>query len=140
MTKRPTADMMAPCGVMCYACSAFLDEKRPCPGCRAPAQKQKRKSCQNCAKKRCAAEKGLAWCFACSAFPCGRIKSLSKRYVRNYGIDLVQNGLCAKQDMDAFLETQQVRFACRECGGTIDQHHRRCSRCGAALPPQQKDG
>jgi hypothetical protein len=90
------------------------------------------KSCRNCVKKKCAFDKGLQWCFECSRFPCTRIKSLNQRYQQNYDIDLVQNGLDAKQDMDAFLQAQKERFTCKSCGGIIDQHHRRCSECGNA--------
>lgn len=122
--------MIAPCGVNCLACSAHLDDKRPCPGCRAPVGTITRKSCQNCTKKKCAFDQGLQWCFECGRFPCARIKSLNKRYQENYHVDLVQNGMDAKRDMAAFLQAQKARFTCDACGGVIDQHHGRCSACG----------
>lgn len=123
---------IAPCGVNCLACSAYLDGKNPCPGCRAPNEAITRKSCRNCVKKRCAFEQGLQWCFECGRFPCSRIKSLAKRYQQNYNVNLVQNGLDAKKDMDAFLQAQKERFTCKSCGGVINQHHRCCSECGKA--------
>ncbi|NLW79396.1 MAG: DUF3795 domain-containing protein [Ruminococcaceae bacterium] len=123
--------LVAPCGVNCLACSAYLSVKNPCPGCRAPHEAHKRKSCQNCVKKKCAFEKGLQWCFECSRFPCARIKDLSRRYSGHYGIDLIQNGEDARRDMPAFLAAQRQRFLCGACGGVIDQHHGRCSDCGA---------
>lgn len=123
--------LLAPCGVLCLACSAYQDAKNPCPGCRALAEAHKRKSCQNCVKKKCAFEKGLAHCFECPRFPCGRIKSLNARYTANYDVDLVQNGQDAKACMDAFLQAQRARFACQACGGVMDQHHKRCTECGA---------
>ena len=121
--------MIAPCGVNCLACSAHLDARRSCPGCRAPVDEIARKSCRNCAKKRCAFEKGLQWCFECDRFPCNRIKSLDERYRRNYGVDLVKNGLDAKRDIHAFLRAQRQRFTCESCGGVIDQHRRQCAEC-----------
>ena len=81
-------------------------------------------------KKVCAFEQGLRWCFACDRFPCSKIKSLNKRYKENYDVDLVKNGVNAKQNMDAFLQEQKERFTCKSCGGVIDQHHKKCSECG----------
>lgn len=130
MADKIDARMIAPCGVNCLVCSAHLDDRKPCPGCRAPTEKITRKSCRNCVKKHCAFEKGFEWCFACGRFPCAHIKSLDKRYRQNYDVDLIKNGLDAKQDMDVFLQTQKERFTCKSCGGVIDQHHRRCSECG----------
>lgn len=122
---------IAPCGVNCRACSAYLASKNPCPGCRAPKEKITRKSCRGCAKKNCAFERGLTWCFECESFPCSRINDLNKRYQNNYHVNLIENGLHAREDMDAFLEAQTVRFTCMHCGGTIDQHNRRCTLCGS---------
>ncbi|MGL4605851.1 MAG: DUF3795 domain-containing protein [Eubacteriaceae bacterium] len=126
------AGMIAPCGVNCMACSAHLDKKNPCPGCRAPEVKITRKSCRNCVKKKCAFEQGFEWCFECGRFPCSHIKSLNKRYLKNYNVDLVQNGLDARQDMASFLKAQKKRFTCEICGGIINQHHRHCSECGSS--------
>lgn len=131
MPNKTEREMIAPCGVNCLACSAHLNPQNPCPGCRAPQEKITRKSCRNCAKKKCALGQGLQWCFECGRFPCGGIKSLSRRYVQNYKVDLLQNGLEAKQDMDAFLQAQKERFTCALCGGVTNQHRGRCSECGA---------
>lgn len=130
MPDKLDKSLIAPCGVNCLACSAYLNSKNSCPGCRAPLEEQKRKSCQSCAKKRCAFEQGLNWCFECGRFPCSRVKSLGKRYQENYDVDLIQNGLDARADMDAFLESQRERFSCEACGSIIDQHHKKCSDCG----------
>lgn len=132
MPEKINKQMIAPCGVNCLACSAHLNEKNPCPGCRAPSEQITRNSCQNCAKKKCALGKGLNWCFECTRFPCARIQDLSKRYVKNYGIDLIQNGLDMRDDMEAFLPRQRERFTCAACGAIIDQHHRKCSECNFA--------
>ncbi|MGL6199676.1 MAG: DUF3795 domain-containing protein [Lachnospiraceae bacterium] len=125
--------MLAPCGVNCLACSAYLNKKKPCPGCRALAEEHKRKSCRNCVKKKCAFDKELTWCFECMRFPCTRIKDLNKRYKQNYNVDIVQNGLDALQNMELFMEAQRERFTYRQCGGVIDQHHFKCSECGKEI-------
>ncbi len=133
MIDKLSETMIAPCGVNCIACSAYLSDKKPCAGCRASNELITRKSCRNCTKKKCAFDKGLQWCFQCSKFPCSQIKDLNKRYTQNYNVDLMQNGLNAKKDMGAFLETQIERFTCKICGGIVDQHHKKCSNCGLLI-------
>lgn len=130
MPERFDPKEIAPCGVNCHVCGAFLKEKDACPGCRAENELHKRKSCMNCAKKNCAYEKGLTWCFECEAFPCARIRDVSRRYAQNYGIDLVRDGLDAREDTQALLAAHKERFACKVCGGVIDMHRLRCSECG----------
>lgn len=130
MPEKIESEMIAPCGVNCLACSAHLASKKPCPGCRAPTEIITRVSCRNCAKKQCVSKRGFQWCFECSCFPCARIKSLNQRYLQHYDVDLIQNGLEGKRNMDAFLQMQAERFSCSICCGVIDQHQKLCSECG----------
>ena len=125
--------ILSTCGVNCLACSAHLSLKDPCPGCRASDEEITRKSCRDCMKKKCAFEQGYNWCFECGRFPCSKVRSLNKRYLRNYNVDLIQNGADAKQDMQTFLHQQKLRFTCTVCGGIVDQHRCRCSECGSAV-------
>lgn len=129
MPEKISAEMIAPCGVNCLVCSGHVHSEDKCPGCRAPREKITRKICRDCIKKKCAFERGLHWCFECSCFPCANIKKLDQRYRQNYDVNLIQNGLDAKRDMDAFLQAQRERFTCKSCGGIIDQHHKKCSEC-----------
>lgn len=130
MPELADRSIIAFCGVNCLACSAFLDIKNPCPGCRHPAEVQKRKSCINCAKKKCAVEHRVNWCFECPSYPCGRIKSLNQTYQKNDQIDLIKNGNDAKSDFTSFLHRQQMQLTCPFYGGIINQHCSICSECG----------
>jgi len=125
--------MIAPCGVNCIACSAYLSDKNPCAGCCAPNEMSTLKSCRNCVKKRCCLEKSLQWCFQCEKFPCTKIKDLNRRYMQNYDVNIVQNGLDARKDMQVFLKEQKERFICNLCVGIINQHHKICSECGKPI-------
>lgn len=122
-------EMIAPCGVNCLTCEEHLNEKKPCVGCRGPIEQITRKSCRNCSKKECAFSKGLTWCFECDQFPCPRIKSFNKIYTNNYGIDLVQNGFDAKENILKFLSKEKYKYTCENCGGIINQHNMVCSEC-----------
>lgn len=129
--------MIAPCGVNCTVCSAHVQhQKKPCPGCREAIEKITRKSCQNCTKKKCAFEKGLLWCFQCEKFPCSAIKNLDKSYQKNYEVSIIQNGIEAKNDMRAFLLSQQKHYTCKNCGEVVDVHHKKCSGCGGDKGPK----
>ena len=130
MPKEMDAEMIAPCGVNCLACDAHLSGKPPCPGCRAPKEQQNRKSILNCAKKKCAFEKGVKWCFECMSFPCPQIKSLNNRYVRNCNVNIIENARETKWDLPEFLKSQRELFTCSSCGGIINQHRKICSECG----------
>jgi len=123
-------DMIAPCGINCLACNAYLNGKTKCPGCRAPLDKISRKTVRECPIKKCAFEKGLKWCFEDMGYPCPKIKALSRRYLKNYSVDIIENAKGARWDIPAYLKAQQELFTCKSCGGIINQHRKTCSDCG----------
>ncbi len=132
MPEQIAPGMLAPCGVVCTACTAHLKQKKPCGGCLGPEDALSGR-CQSCDRKACAKAKGLTWCFQCNEFPCKRIKTLDKSYRARYGISLVQNGLDAKeQGVAAFLAAQRQRWLCPACGGVVCQHDGVCRGCGYA--------
>jgi hypothetical protein len=135
--KMPDAipgDMLAPCGINCFACYArFPKKKEPCPGCRAQNAEQIRKSCQTCKVRQCSKERTLRFCAECEDFPCGTLKPLHKRYLSVHKIDLAQNGRDAIRDMAAFLAEQRELFTCKHCGGVINMHYNVCSEFGQAI-------
>lgn len=72
--------LVAPCGMNCGICSAFLGEqKTPCPGC-LPRDKQ-------CAflKKKCKkiGNQEIRFCFECNIFPCENLQKLDKNYKKS---------------------------------------------------------
>lgn len=86
-------NMIAPCGVPCFACMrVFPKKKAPCPGCRAQDVGQIRKSCQICEIRQCVNERALRFCAECEDFPCAALKPLFKRYLSIHKIDLAKNG------------------------------------------------
>jgi len=129
----PTADF-APCGIDCAACYARLRRKDPCPGCLSRGA-GKPAHCEDCGIKGCAASRGTKRCFSCAEFPCSLVKRIDKRYRTGYGIDLVGNGVAAREaGLGAFMETERKRWLCPSCGGIVDMHRRTCSECGKEYP------
>ena len=129
-------ELVAPCGMNCNVCSAYLafssgiPKKRGkinhCKGC-LPREK-------NCAflKKHCSkiGDGKLRFCFECSTFPCERLEKIDARYRERYGISFIENlKEIEKKGVDGFLRVQKKVFECDKCGGTISVHNGKCYGC-----------
>ena len=84
-------ELLAPCGMNCQVCYRHLTPRRACLGCRGGAS-NKPPHCRDCALKACAAERGVAFCAACSRFPCKSMAALEKTYQKRWGISLAETG------------------------------------------------
>ena len=126
--KKFAPELIAPCGMNCGICMAFLREKNKCPSCRGPDNK-KASSVIRCKVKTCEnIQKGHAeFCFDCERAPCSNLKHLDKRYRTRYNMSMVEN-LKELQDrgIDKFLETQKTRYKCSKCGDVVSVHNRKC--------------
>jgi hypothetical protein len=118
--------LIAPCGMNCAICSAYLREKNHCGGCYAPDR-----LCNiNCTISACENVKDR-YRHDCGGFPCRRLKQLDKRYRTKYHMSMLDNLAAIKKDgIRAFVKTERERWTCKACEGTIDIHHFRCSSCG----------
>jgi hypothetical protein len=118
--------LIAPCGMNCAICMAFLREKNRCGGCYAPD----RLCSINCTISSCDKVKGR-YHHTCSNFPCKRLKQLDTRYRTKYHMSMIENLDAIKRDgIRSFVKGERERWSCKTCGGTIDVHHYRCSVCG----------
>jgi ubiquitin C-terminal hydrolase len=70
-------------------------------------------------------------CTECEQTPCESLQKLSKRYETRYHMSMVKNLQCIKEyGMDKFLESEQEKWRCPECGGVICCHNGVCYSCG----------
>jgi hypothetical protein len=135
-TSTPKTELIAPCGMDCSACSAYLaflngiPRKRGrishCIGCR-PRNKQ------------CAYLKGqcdllpsnkIEFCFQCGRYPCDRLRRFDQRYRRTYGVSPIQNlEEIRAHGVESFIRSQQKRHGCATCGGMISVHNKKCFVC-----------
>ena len=135
MDKDP--GLIAPCGMNCAICSAYLarahDLRRLgitrtyCTGCRLRDKK--------CAilKKRCRLlrEGKVLFCSDCPDYPCSPLKRLDKRYRERYRMSMLENLAAIRGDgIERFLQREQERWKCPDCGGTICCHNGICFGCG----------
>ncbi len=124
--------LIAPCGMNCGICMAYLREKKKCPGCGGP-DRDKSPSCLACKVKNCEflQNEKQGFCFQCEQYPCARLKHLDKRYRTRYGMSMIENlENLRRLGIRKFVENERVRWACPECGGTICVHRGYCSTCG----------
>lgn len=123
---------IAPCGMNCRLCYAFIRPKNACLGCNAPDD-SKPKACTNCKIVQCEkrVRNGWATCAPCDK-PCRRLKDLDKRYKAQYHMSMTENLACIRnRGIDAFLGQQVSRFKCPTCGEVLCVHREDCPNCNA---------
>jgi hypothetical protein len=129
-------ELIAPCGMNCAVCSAFLAQKNDlkrhgvrrkyCAGCRPRGENCvfMKKSCERLGN-------GLVqYCYECTEYPCRRLKHLDARYRTNYHMSMIENLNSIKEKgMEQFLKREEEKWRCPECGGTISCHGGLCFKC-----------
>ncbi len=124
--------LIAPCGMNCGICMAYLRVKNKCPGCRA-ADPNKAISVIRCKIKNCEViqEGKVKFCFGCDSFPCKNLKHMDKRYRTQYNMSVIENLENVQRfGIQKFVINEKIRWACPECGGVICVHRQYCHSCG----------
>ena len=135
-TTTITTSLIAPCGMNCRLCRAYVREKKACPGCRGD-DRLKSKACVTCKIKNCAqlAQGKFKYCCACKSFPCTSLQHLDKRYRTKYGMSMIDNlETIEKLGIRQFIRDEKQRWTCPECGATICVHNPHCIFCGYQWP------
>jgi len=133
MAMAITSKLIAPCGMNCGVCMAYLREKNHCPGCNYPDD-NKAVSCARCIIKNCETIKKVKFCYKCEKYPCTRLKNLDKRYRTKYHMSMIENlENIKKLGIRQFVKNEQVRWRCPKCGGNICVHRGYCFDCGEKM-------
>jgi len=127
---------IAPCGMNCSLCIAFHFKEKDlnkkgfhrmyCPGCIDRGE--------NCLhmKSKCdlVGNGEVRFCLECDQFPCKRLKSLDKRYRTKYQLSMIDNlKVIDEYGMEAFLESEGLKWRCEKCGDLICCHNGLCLNC-----------
>jgi hypothetical protein len=123
--------LIAPCGMNCGVCLAYLREINKCNGCRM-AYLNKPFTRVRCRIKNCDAfQNGKSrFCFECQSFPCARLKHLDNRYLTKYHMSMIENLENIKAvGIRQFTRNEAIRWACSKCGGSICVHRGYCISC-----------
>lgn len=134
MKRLHATALIAPCGMNCGICMAYLREKDHCPGCRGEAS-QKPVSCVRCKILNCGLIRtGTAkFCLERDEKPCQRLKNLDKRYRSKYGMSMLENlAAIRRSGIRQFTADEKKKWTCRKCGGTVNVHRAVCYGCGEA--------
>ena len=127
--------LIAPCGMNCGICLAYLRERNKCYGCMGD-NLHKAHHCTTCRIKNCGllAKTSSGFCYECTRYPCTRLKQLDKRYRQKYTMSMIENMDAIQQDgLDAFTDNERVRWSCPICGGTVCVHTGTCLNCDKSL-------
>lgn len=131
-SKAMKSTLIAPCGMNCRLCRAYIREKKACPGCHGN-DKLKSKSCVLCCIRNCeiAKKTKLSYCFECEKFPCGGLNRLDKRYRTKYSMSMIDNLEHIKQfGIQNFIKNEKEQWACSKCGEILCVHKEYCLSCG----------
>lgn len=120
--------LIAPCGMNCGLCSAFLRSRNRCPGCRVD-DRRKPTTRWECKIRNCAASGG-EFCTGCATFPCERLRHLDKRYRTQYGMSMLENlRRIQAEGLRSFAAQEKIKWACPGCGATLCVHKEVCLVC-----------
>lgn len=124
--------MIAPCGMNCGLCIGHLRNRNPCGGCLGNNDKNKPDGCKSCTVVTCEylAETESGFCYECPKYPCRRLKTLDKRYTTKYGMSMFKNlGFIKEKGLENFLESEQKKWTCPNCGSGLSVHRDSCLNC-----------
>lgn len=130
-----TADLIAPCGMNCGVCKAYLAYKHG-----IPRQRNEVTHCAGCIprSKNCYIKRGckklskhqIQYCYQCEEMPCKNLAHLDKRYRERYGMSMVENQKTLKtKGMEEFLKSQTEKYRCPTCGDVVSVHGNKCYSC-----------
>lgn len=125
---------IATCGMNCEICIGYIREKNKCPGCREIDAYESSYG-KKCIIRSCPIIIKNNWKFCsdvCEKYPCLRLKNLDKRYRTKYRMSMIENLDNIKNfGIEKFVESEQSRWKCHECGELLCVHRYFCINCGA---------
>ena len=114
--------LIAPCGMNCGICKAYLRQNNPCRGCNY-AQQNRPKTIANCQLRICRERRG-SFCYDCTNYPCDRLKHLDNRYRTRYGMSEIENlEYIRDKGIEEFLEQERKKWISEE--GVLCVHDRK---------------
>jgi len=74
------------------------------------------------------------FCYDCEKMPCTRLRKLDERYRKNYGMSMLDNlAFIQNKGMAKFLEKEEERWSCQQCGSVVSVHRGNCLNCNAEV-------
>ena len=160
MTKNP--DLISPCGLYCGVCAIYIAHRdnnqkfkerlvglykggvpgkgtlpnsdsltiqnMQCGGCMSDNLFM---HCQQCEIRDCTRKKGYAGCHECDEFPCGHIENFSMVV----GKKVILRAVPYRREVgtEKWIEDEEARYFCPQCGNKVFRGVVKCNRCKAKL-------
>jgi hypothetical protein len=124
--------IIAPCGIDCSLCRAYIRAHKPCSGCRGD-DSNKSNACLTCVIRNC---EGLAagrnkFCVSCAKYPCADLLHLDRRYRTRYRVSVIENlGRIQTAGVRRFVAEEATKWSCSKCGSRFCMHKSDCVNCG----------
>lgn len=142
-------NLLAPCGLYCGVCSIYIAhrddnekfkralmkvykpfikgiEDLKCTGCLS--DKEVFPVCRSCPIKDCTQQKGIEGCHECEEFPC--------KFIENFPIEVGKKVILRtiptwrEVGTKEFVQMEEERYHCPECGNALFRGAQRCNKCG----------
>ena len=128
------------CGLYCGACTNMLKTKagtgtERCYGCKS---EQPAGYCATCGIKACARGKGYEFCDQCNELTtCKIMQKFQKDAIQQ---DVLKNMEMIRCDgLTKWLEAQEQRWRCTNCGASHSWFDETCPHCGQAVASYKAD-
>ena len=143
-----TPELIAPCGINCALCGGYLALRYnvKSKGIRMPYCKGCRPRDKECSflKKRCELllDNKVRFCYECKDFPCGNLIKLddNDKPKTGFRVSMIENLEFIKSNgITKFLNREQEKWKCPECGQVICCHNGVCFNCGLNKLKEKKN-
>ena len=145
-------ELLAPCGLYCGVCSIYIAhrdnnlkfKKKLMPVYKAFAKNVDDIACTGCLSdgivfpvcrrcpiKTCCIEKGIEGCHQCDDFPC--------KFIENFPIQVGKKVILRaiptwrEIGTEKWVEAEEKRYHCPDCGNPLFRGAKRCNKCGIAV-------
>ena len=156
------ADFIAPCGLYCGVCAIYIADrdnnqkfkerlvdlykgrvsgKGTLPDsenlsiedirCRGCLSDEPFIYCKQCEIRACTQEKGYSGCHECNEFPC--------QYIENFPMTVGKKVILRvipywrEVGTEKWIQDEEARYICPECGNKVFRGARRCNKCKVSL-------
>jgi len=155
-------DFIAPCGLYCGVCAIYIADRDNnlkfkerllslykggvpgkgtlpnsehltiedirCGGCRSDAPFM---HCRQCEIRACTRDKGYTGCHECDDFPCRHIEDFPMAVGKKVILRAIQ--YWREVGTEKWIQDEEARYTCPECGNKAFRGAVKCNRCKAAL-------
>ena len=87
--------------------------------------------CRQCPIRDCVEERGYEGCYQCDDFPCGHIENFPMTVGKKVILRAIPHW--RKVGTEKFVQDEEARYVCPECGNKLFRGAMRCNQCKTEL-------